>query len=86
MKNSYALRIHSKDTDVRTVVETGKGSGWGVRQGKECHRKALMPGMCWTQKAGETSGGMQQKGVPKGSVGHITGRVRGNGCRRQEGT
>ena len=66
---------------MRTVVETGKGSGWGVRQGEEgATRKALMPGMCWTQKAGETNGGMQQKGVPKGSVGHITGeRSKGNG-------
>lgn len=66
---------------MRTEVETGKGSGWGVRHGEEgATRKALMPGMHWTQKAGEASGGMQQKGVPRGSVGHITGEgLKGNG-------
>lgn len=43
-------------------------------------REALMPGMHWTQKAGEISGGVQQKGVPKDSAGHITGEdLKGNG-------
>lgn len=49
---------------MRTVVETGKGSGWGIRQGEVgASREALMPGMHWTQKAGVISGGVQQKGV-----------------------
>lgn len=63
------------------MVETGKGSGWGIRQGEVgATREALMPGMHWTQKAGVISGGVQQKGVLNDSAGHITGEdLKGNG-------